>query len=156
MVIHFSSVISSIEKRPPSRPTEGYPGAGLESSFAGSVMNVQFMIRDSKSRLRPGGWGYGQLRERQTRQPSAARKVLPLPPRLQKIGITFCALRACALSRTSADTALCAATVGSLRSTTRWRERPILVCANTIRTPRPGGRIQSNEALDLTIRCGDA
>ena len=31
----------------------GFPGAGLQSSFAGSAVNVQFMVKDSKSTPRP-------------------------------------------------------------------------------------------------------
>ena len=30
---------------------EGFPGAGLESTFAGSAANVQFMVKDSKEYL---------------------------------------------------------------------------------------------------------
>jgi hypothetical protein len=40
---------------------EGFPGAGLESSFAGSAMNVQFMVKDSKKYSATGGWGFAQF-----------------------------------------------------------------------------------------------
>jgi hypothetical protein len=40
---------------------EGFPGAGLESSFAGSAMNVQFMVKDSKKYTASGGWGFADF-----------------------------------------------------------------------------------------------
>lgn len=39
----------------------GFLGAGLESVFAGSAVNVQFMIKDSKRYAETGGWGYGDF-----------------------------------------------------------------------------------------------
>ena len=39
----------------------GFPGAGLESSFAGSAVNVQFMVKDSKRYAASGGWGYADF-----------------------------------------------------------------------------------------------
>jgi hypothetical protein len=39
----------------------GFPGAGLESTFAGSAMNVQFMVKDSKKYAATGGWGYADF-----------------------------------------------------------------------------------------------
>jgi hypothetical protein len=39
----------------------GVPNAGLESSFAGSAVNVQFMIKDSKKYAASGGWGYADF-----------------------------------------------------------------------------------------------
>ena len=36
----------------------GFPGAGLQSSVAGSVENVQFMVKDSKKYAATGGWGF--------------------------------------------------------------------------------------------------
>jgi hypothetical protein len=39
----------------------GFPGAGLESSFAGSAVNVQFMVKDSKKYAASGGWGYADF-----------------------------------------------------------------------------------------------
>jgi hypothetical protein len=35
----------------------GFPGADLQSSVAGSAMNVQFMVKDSKKYAASGGWG---------------------------------------------------------------------------------------------------
>jgi Cytochrome P460 len=39
----------------------GFPGAGLGSSFAGSAVNVQFMVKDSKKYAASGGWGYADF-----------------------------------------------------------------------------------------------
>ena len=39
----------------------GFPNDGLESSFAGSALNVQFMIKDSKKYAASGGWGYADF-----------------------------------------------------------------------------------------------
>jgi len=39
----------------------GFPGAGLESVFAGSAVNVQFMVKDSKKYAGSGGWGYADF-----------------------------------------------------------------------------------------------
>jgi hypothetical protein len=40
---------------------EGFPGAGLESTFAGSAANVQFMVKDSKEYAVTGGWGFADF-----------------------------------------------------------------------------------------------
>src|SRR5271166_173134 len=39
----------------------GFPGLGLESSFAGSAVNVQFMVKDSKKYAAAGGWGFADF-----------------------------------------------------------------------------------------------
>jgi hypothetical protein len=39
----------------------GFPEAGLESSFAGSAVNVQFMVKDSRKYAASGGWGYADF-----------------------------------------------------------------------------------------------
>jgi hypothetical protein len=39
----------------------GFPGAGLESVFAGSAVNAQFMVKDSKKYAASGGWGYADF-----------------------------------------------------------------------------------------------
>jgi hypothetical protein len=39
----------------------GFPGLGLESSFAGSAVNVQFMVKDSKRYASTGGWGFADF-----------------------------------------------------------------------------------------------
>jgi hypothetical protein len=40
----------------------GFPGAGLQSSFAGSAENVQFMVKDSKRYASTGGWGFADFK----------------------------------------------------------------------------------------------
>ena len=42
---------------------EGFPGAGLESTFAGSAANVQFMVKDSQEYASTGGWGFAQFND---------------------------------------------------------------------------------------------
>ena len=39
----------------------GFPGLGLETSFAGSAVNAQFMVKDSKKYATSGGWGYADF-----------------------------------------------------------------------------------------------
>jgi Cytochrome P460 len=39
----------------------GFPGAGLQSSIAGSAVNVQFMVKDPKKYAATGGWGFGDF-----------------------------------------------------------------------------------------------
>ena len=39
----------------------GFPDLGLNSTFAGSAMNVQFMVKDSKKYAASGGWGYADF-----------------------------------------------------------------------------------------------
>jgi hypothetical protein len=39
----------------------GFPGAGLESFVAGSPVNIQFMVKDSKKYAATGGWGYADF-----------------------------------------------------------------------------------------------
>jgi hypothetical protein len=39
----------------------GFPGLGLESTFAGSAMNAQFMVKDSKKYAASGGWGFADF-----------------------------------------------------------------------------------------------
>jgi hypothetical protein len=40
----------------------GFPGAGLQSSFAGSAENVQFMVKDAKKYAATGGWGFADFK----------------------------------------------------------------------------------------------
>jgi len=40
---------------------EGFPGLGLDSTFAGSAVNVQFMVKDSKKYAATGGWGFADF-----------------------------------------------------------------------------------------------
>jgi hypothetical protein len=39
----------------------GFPGHGLDSSFAGAAVNVQFMVKDSKKYAASGGWGFADF-----------------------------------------------------------------------------------------------
>ncbi|MEI9983353.1 MAG: cytochrome P460 family protein [Aliidongia sp.] len=39
----------------------GFPGRGLEATFAGPPVNVQFMVKDSKKYAASGGWGYADF-----------------------------------------------------------------------------------------------
>jgi hypothetical protein len=39
----------------------GFPGLGLESTFAESAVNVQFMVKDSKKYAASGGWGFADF-----------------------------------------------------------------------------------------------
>jgi hypothetical protein len=39
----------------------GFPGAGLQSSVAGSAVNVQFMVKDSTKYAATGGWGFADF-----------------------------------------------------------------------------------------------
>jgi Cytochrome P460 len=39
----------------------GFPDAGLHSTFAGSAVNVQFMVKDSKKYAATGGWGFADF-----------------------------------------------------------------------------------------------
>ena len=41
----------------------GFPGAGLQSSIAGSAQNVQFMVKDSKKYAATGGWGFADFKD---------------------------------------------------------------------------------------------
>src|SRR5260370_36938855 len=40
----------------------GFPGAGLQSSVAGSAENVQFMVKDSKKYAASAGWGFAAFK----------------------------------------------------------------------------------------------
>jgi len=40
---------------------QGFPGLGLESTFAGSAVNVQFMVKDSAKYGATGGWGFADF-----------------------------------------------------------------------------------------------
>ena len=41
----------------------GFPGAGLQSSVAGSATNVQFMVKNSKKYAATGGWGFADFKD---------------------------------------------------------------------------------------------
>src|SRR5260370_12031318 len=40
----------------------GFPGAGLQSSVAGSAQNVLFMVKDSKKYAATDGWGFADFK----------------------------------------------------------------------------------------------
>jgi hypothetical protein len=50
-----------IGMKPPRKKTIGFPGSGLQSSVAGSAVNVQFMVKDSKKYATTGGWGFADF-----------------------------------------------------------------------------------------------
>ena len=41
---------------------DGFPGAGLQSFVAGSPVNVQFMVKDSKKYAATAGWGFADFK----------------------------------------------------------------------------------------------
>jgi hypothetical protein len=56
--LHWSEVSSDADNKVLG---DGFPGAGLDSSFAGSAVNVQFMVKDLKKYAASGGWGFGDF-----------------------------------------------------------------------------------------------
>ena len=56
--LHWNEVASDADNQVLA---SGFPGAGLESSFAGPAVNVQFMVKDSKKYAASGGWGYADF-----------------------------------------------------------------------------------------------
>ena len=66
----------------------GFPSAGLKSSFAGSAVNVQFMVKDSKKYAASGGWGFADFTKGKPGNEALHEKCFPCP-RLQKIATTF-------------------------------------------------------------------
>jgi hypothetical protein len=40
----------------------GFPGAGLQSSVAGTAENVQFMVKDAKKYAATAGWGFADFK----------------------------------------------------------------------------------------------
>jgi hypothetical protein len=57
--LHWNEV-SSVENN--KVLASGFPGAGLQSSVAGSAENVQFMVKDSKKYAATGGWGFADFK----------------------------------------------------------------------------------------------
>lgn len=41
----------------------GFPGAGLQSSVVGPLVNVQFMVKDSKKYAATGGWAFADFKD---------------------------------------------------------------------------------------------
>ena len=56
--LHWNEVSSDADNKVLA---DGFPGAGLESSFAGSAVNVQFMVKDSNKYAATGGWGFADF-----------------------------------------------------------------------------------------------
>jgi hypothetical protein len=56
--LHWTEATSTLDNQVLAA---GFPGAGLESVFAGSAVNVQFMVKDSKKYTESGGWGYADF-----------------------------------------------------------------------------------------------
>jgi hypothetical protein len=56
--LHWNEVSSDADNKVLA---EGFPGGGLESTFAGSAANVQFMVKDSKEYAATGGWGFADF-----------------------------------------------------------------------------------------------
>jgi hypothetical protein len=42
---------------------KGFPGAGIQSFVPGPVVNMQFMVKDSKKYAATGGWGFGDFND---------------------------------------------------------------------------------------------
>jgi len=59
VALHWNEVSSNADNKVLA---EGFPGAGLESSFAGAAVNVQFMVKDSKKYAASGGWGFADFK----------------------------------------------------------------------------------------------
>jgi hypothetical protein len=57
--VHWNEVLSDDNNKVLAG---GFPGAGLQSSFAGSAENVQFMVKDSKKYASTGGWGFADFK----------------------------------------------------------------------------------------------
>jgi hypothetical protein len=51
----FKFRVQTLEERP------YFPAAYLESSYAGSAMNVQLVVKDSEKYAASGGWGYADF-----------------------------------------------------------------------------------------------
>jgi hypothetical protein len=56
--LHWKEVSSDADNKVLA---EGFPGADLQSSFAGDAVNVQFMVKDSKKYAASGGWGFADF-----------------------------------------------------------------------------------------------
>jgi hypothetical protein len=56
--LHWSEVSSEENNKVLA---SGFPGAGIQSFVAGSGVNMQFMVKDSKKYSATGGWGFGDF-----------------------------------------------------------------------------------------------
>ena len=66
----------------------GFPGLGLQSTFAGSAVNAQFMVKDSKKYAASGGWGFADFTNGKPGNEALHAKCFPCH-RPQKIATTF-------------------------------------------------------------------
>jgi hypothetical protein len=56
--LHWNEQSSDFDNR---ALAAGFPGLGLQSTFAGSAVNVQFMVKDSRKYAASGGWGFADF-----------------------------------------------------------------------------------------------
>jgi hypothetical protein len=56
--LHWNEESSDFDNR---ALAAGFPELGLQSSFAGSAVNVQFMVKDSNKFAASGGWGFADF-----------------------------------------------------------------------------------------------
>ena len=75
----------------------GFPGLGLQSSFAGSAVNAQFMVKDSKKYAASGGWGFADFTNGHPGNEALHAKCFPCHPPGKRSRLRFHSLRAYAL-----------------------------------------------------------
>src|SRR5262245_32936143 len=56
--LHWNEVVSDENNKVLAA---GFPGAGLQSFVAGSPVNIQFMVKDSRKYASTGGWGFADF-----------------------------------------------------------------------------------------------
>ena len=56
--LHWNEDLSDADNK---ALAEGFPGLGLESTFAGPAVNAQFMVKDSRKYAASGGWGFADF-----------------------------------------------------------------------------------------------
>jgi hypothetical protein len=83
--LHWNEASSDADNR---ALAAGFPDAGLESSFAGSAVNVQFMVKDSKKYAASGGWGYADFTNGRPGDQALHERCFPAIS-LRKIATTF-------------------------------------------------------------------
>ncbi len=74
--LHWNEVSSDADNQVLA---SGFPGAGLESSYAGPAVNVQFMLKDSKKYAASGGWGFADFTSAAPTRPSSIPAGSPAP-----------------------------------------------------------------------------
>jgi hypothetical protein len=78
---------------------KGFPGAGLVSSFAGSAVNVQFMVKSSKEYAATGGWGYADFTNGKPGVRRCTKRASPpLPPACEGSRLRLHSLRTYAVN----------------------------------------------------------